>query len=164
MLFRSMGLELRGSRILLLGAGGAARGVIAPLLAQSPQALVVANRTAERAHELAARFRALGPIEAVSLDSIPGGVFDLVLNATSTSTRGETLPLEGKVLASAAVAYDMAYGAAARHFLERARSHGMRASDGLGMLVEQAAESFWLWRGKRPQTAPVLAELRLRQP
>jgi shikimate dehydrogenase len=155
----NMGVELRSRRILLLGAGGAARGVIAPLLAQSPQVLVVANRTVERAHELAARMRSLGPIEAVALDSIPGEKFDVVLNATSTSTRGETLPLPESVLAAGAVAYDMAYGAAARPFLERARSHGMRASDGLGMLVEQAAESFHLWRGKRPQTAAVLAEL-----
>jgi len=158
----NMGLELRSSRILLLGAGGAARGVIAPLLAQSPQLLIVANRTVERAHELAARMRSLGPIEAVALDSIPDGKFDLVLNATSTSTRGETLPLHEKVLVAGAVAYDMAYGRAAHAFLERARSHGMRASDGLGMLVEQAAESFELWRGKRPETAAVLVELRSR--
>ncbi len=160
----NMGLELRGSRILLIGAGGAARGVIAPLLARSPQVLVVANRTVERAHELAARFRTLGPIEAVALDSIPGGNFGLVLNATSTSTHGETLPLNDAVFASGAVAYDMAYGAPARPFLERARGHGMRASDGLGMLVEQAAESFQLWRGKRPETAGILAELRSRIP
>jgi shikimate dehydrogenase len=158
----NLGIELRASRILLLGAGGAARGVIAPLLAQSPEVLIVANRTAERAHELAARFRSLGAIEAVALDSIPDTGFDLVLNATSTSIRGETLPLHEKVFVPEAWAYDMAYGDGARGFLERARGHGMRASDGLGMLVEQAAESFERWRGKRPDTAPVLAELRSR--
>ncbi len=158
----NLGFTIGGARILLLGAGGAARGVIAPLLAKSPQLLLVANRTAERAHELAARFRSLGPIEAVALDSIPGGSFDLVLNATSTSTRGETLPLPDGVFAAGAFAYDMAYGSAARHFLERARSHGMKTCDGLGMLVEQAAESFELWRGKRPETAVILAELRSR--
>jgi shikimate dehydrogenase len=160
----NMGLALGGARILLVGAGGAARGVIAPLLAQSPQLLVVANRTVERAHELAARFRALGAIEGEALDSIRGGNFDLVLNATSTSTRGETLALDEAVFAPGAVAYDMAYGAAARPFLERSRSHGMKTSDGLGMLVEQAAESFRLWRGKRPETAVILAELRSRAP
>src|SRR5882672_6721131 len=158
----NMGFDIGGARILLLGAGGAARGVIAPLLAKSPGLLVIANRTVERAHELAARFRALGPIEAVALDSIPDSKFDLVLNATSTSTRGETLPLRPAVFASGALAYDMAYGSPARNFLARARGHGMRTSDGLGMLVEQAAESFELWRGKRPETAVVLAELRSR--
>ena len=158
----NMGFEIGGARILLVGAGGAARGVIAPLLAKSPQLLLIANRTAERAHELAARFRSLGPIEAVALDSIPGGSFDLVLNATSSSTRGETLPLPDAAFAAGALAYDMAYGSAARHFLERARGHGMKTCDGLGMLVEQAAESFELWRGKRPQTAVILAELRSR--
>ena len=158
----NLGVALRGARILLLGAGGAARGVIAPLLAQSPALVVIANRTVERAGELAAHFASLGEVRAVSLERIPANAYGLVINATSTSTRGEPLALADEVLPSAALAYDMAYGDAARPFLERARARGMRVSDGLGMLVEQAAESFQLWRGRRPSTAPVIAELRKR--
>jgi shikimate dehydrogenase len=158
----NLGLRLAGSRILLIGAGGAARGVIAPLLDEKPARLAIANRTVERARSLAAHFRSRGPVEAFSLEAIPGDEFDLVLNATSASTNAETLELPPRVFDARAFAYDMAYGAAARPFLERARSSGMNASDGLGMLVEQAAESFRLWRGKRPDTAEVLAHLRSR--
>ena len=155
----NLGLDLAGRRILLLGAGGAARGVLAPLLALDPAILVVGNRTAGRARELAQRFRGAGPVEGVGLDAT-GGDFDLVVNATSSSTKGETLAMPGHLFAAGATAYDMAYGPAARPFLERARAAGARASDGLGMLVEQAAESFFLWRGKRPDTAGVIAALR----
>jgi shikimate dehydrogenase len=159
---RNLGLQLRGKRILLLGAGGASRGVAAPLLALEPAALVVANRTAERAVELAARFRALGAIAGVGMESIPRQPFDLVVNATSSSVRGEALILPAYVLHAQTFAYDMAYGEAARAFLAHASAAGARVSDGLGMLVEQAAESFVLWRGRRPDTAAVLAELRAR--
>ena len=159
-LTRNLELILRGRRILVLGAGGAARGVIAPLLALAPERLVVANRTISRAEELARRFRQFGPIEAAGLDAIPGGPFDLVLNATSTSTQGEPLELASDAMGPATIAYDMAYGPAARAFLDAARSRVARASDGLGMLVEQAAESFAMWRGRRPETAPVIAALR----
>jgi shikimate dehydrogenase len=162
-LTRNLGLDLRGKRILLLGAGGAARGVAAPLLALEPAALVVANRTAARAFELAARFSALGEIEGVALRSIPTRPFDLVVNATSSSVRAEPLALPAHVLHARAFVYDMAYGEAARGFLARAADAGARAADGLGMLVEQAAESFALWRGRRPDTAAVLAELRARR-
>ena len=155
----NLGLELAGRRILLLGAGGAARGVLAPLLALAPAVLVVANRTRERASELARRFRDAGPVEGVGIDAMGGG-FDLVVNATSASTRDEPLALPGGLFAPGAVAYDMAYGRAARPFLESGRAAGARTSDGLGMLVEQAAESFFLWRGKRPDTASVIAGLR----
>jgi shikimate dehydrogenase len=161
-LVRNLAMDLAASRILLVGAGGAARGVIAPLLDAKPRKLVIANRTAERARELAQRFAVKAGVEAVALDAIPEEAFDLVLNATSTSTHGETLTLPGRVLKQGSLAYDMAYGPAAAAFLERARRHGMKASDGLGMLVEQAAESFRLWRGKRPATAAILAELRSR--
>jgi shikimate dehydrogenase len=153
---------LQAKRVLMLGAGGAARGVIAPLLAERPARLVVANRTAARASELASLFAAAGPIEAVALDAIPKDNFDLVLNATSSSTHGERLVLPRHVLDSASLAYDMAYGPAARAFVGEAAARGVQASDGLGMLVEQAAESFFLWRGKRPATATILAELRQR--
>ncbi|HEX7465145.1 MAG TPA: shikimate dehydrogenase [Usitatibacter sp.] len=158
----NLGVDLAGSRILILGAGGAARGVIAPLLEAGPLRVVIANRTMERARELAQRFAAEGRVEAVALDAIPKEEFDLVLNATSTSIHGETLALPAHVLRAGALAYDMAYGPGAAAFLARARAQGMRASDGLGMLVEQAAESFRLWRGKRPATAEILAELRSR--
>ncbi|MBL0142287.1 MAG: shikimate dehydrogenase [Betaproteobacteria bacterium] len=155
----NLGLALAGMRILVLGAGGAARGIMAPLLALSPVVLVVANRTKERAREIADRFRHSGPVEGVGLEAIGGG-YDLVVNATSTSTRGETLALPDGLFAPGAMAYDLAYGGAARPFLESARRAGARTSDGLGMLVEQAAESFHLWRGRSPDTAGVIASLR----
>jgi shikimate dehydrogenase len=155
----NLGLALAGRRILLLGAGGAARGVVAPLLALSPAVLVIANRTEERARELARRFADLGPVQPAGLDA-PGEAFDLVLNATSTSTRGEPLALRPAVFAPGATAYDMAYGKSALAFLETARAAGARPCDGLGMLVEQAAESFLLWRGRKPETASVIAALR----
>lgn len=155
----NLGLALRGRRILLLGAGGAARGVVGPLLALAPAALVVANRTPGRALALASAFAAAGPIEGAALDAMGGG-YDLVVNATSSSTRGEPLALPPGTFAPGALAYDMAYGPAAAPFLEAARRAGARASDGAGMLVEQAAESFFLWRGKRPGTAGAIAALR----
>ncbi len=158
----NLGMRLDGARILLLGAGGAARGVVAPLLEQRPAALVIANRTAERAKALAQRFASMGPVAASGLDDIPGEGFDLVLNATSTSTRGERLDIAERAWRGVSRAYDMAYGVAAEPFLAAARAHGCRASDGLGMLVEQAAESYLLWRGRRPLTAPVLSALRPR--
>ena len=156
----NLGVRLRGATILLVGAGGAARGVLAPLLAQQPARVVIANRGVARARELAQRFAARGPVEAAALDAIPAGDFDLLLNATSSSVHGERLALPAHAFASGKLAYDMAYGPAAQGFLELARGRGMRVSDGLGMLVEQAAESFLAWRGRRPDTAPVLAELR----
>ena len=161
-LMRNHGVRLDRASILVLGAGGATRGIIAPLLAQGPERLVIANRTASRAEELAPRFRGAVEVEGVALDAIPRARYDLVLNATSTSTHGETLELPEHALPPGAFAYDLAYGAGARAFVERARAAGMKASDGLGMLVEQAAESFEMWRGVRPETAPVMAELRLR--
>jgi shikimate dehydrogenase len=155
----NLGLDLAGRRILLLGAGGAARGVVAPLLALAPSLLVIANRTAQRARELAAAFAAAGRVEGTGLDAMGGG-YDLVVNATSSSTRGEPLELPAGTFAPGATAYDMAYGPAAAAFLAGARAAGARAADGLGMLVEQAAESFLFWRGVRPETVPVIAALR----
>jgi shikimate dehydrogenase len=155
--------DLAGIAILILGAGGAVRGVLAPLLEARPRRVVIANRTPARARELATRFAALGPVEAASLDALPREDFDLIVNATSAATRGEALELPRGAMRKGALAYDMAYGPAARPFVEGARSLGLEASDGLGMLVEQAAESFRLWRGVRPETAPVLAALRAQQ-
>ena len=155
----NLGFGIRGSSVLILGAGGAVRGVVAPLLARGPARIVIANRTVETARALARRF-ASSAIEPVALAAIPAERFDLVLNATSTSTRGERLDLPAHAISRGALAYDMAYGPAATAFTEMARSAGARASDGLGMLVEQAAESYFLWRGRRPATGPVLERLR----
>lgn len=159
----NLGLELAGRRVLVLGAGGAARGVIAPLLALGIASLTVANRTIDRAAELAERFRGLGSVTASGLEPLAGAPFDLVVNATSASTRGEALAIAAGTFAPGALAYDMAYGPAAAAFLGRAKAAGAaRCADGLGMLVEQAAESFRIWRGSRPRTAEVLARLRAR--
>jgi shikimate dehydrogenase len=163
-LTRNLGVQLRGARVLILGAGGAVRGVVAPLLEMAPARLVIANRTVAKAQELAMQFQTLGAIEAVPLAAIPAGGFDVVVNATSSSTRGEALDIPAHVIARGTLAYDMAYGPSARAFLDRAGAAGARTSDGLGMLVEQAAESFRLWHGRTPQTAPVLAALRRRFP
>lgn len=147
---------LTGKRILLLGAGGAARGVIEPLLEQQPAALVIANRTVSRAQELAALFghgiRACGFDEA----STP---FDLIINATAASLAGELPPLSPQLFTANTLAYDMMYGRDTP-FLSFARGHGAATADGLGMLVEQAAEAFYVWRGVRPDTGPVIASLR----
>ena len=161
---RNAGVALRGKRVLLLGAGGAAAGVIAPLLEAAPQRLVVANRTADKARELIARNKAsamLSNIELVALDlQALEGDFDVILNATASSLAGAALDLPGSVLAPGSLALDLMYGPAAAGFLGWAARHGATPRDGLGMLVEQAAESFELWRGMRPPAAPVLAELR----
>jgi shikimate dehydrogenase len=158
----NLGVSLAGARIALVGAGGAARGAIAPLLAAAPASLVIANRTLDRATALAREFAPLGPVEARSLADLAGGAFDVLINATSTSTHGTPFGLPAGSLASGALAYDMAYGPAARPFVENARALGARASDGLGMLVEQAAEAFRVWHGARPSTAAVLAAMRAR--
>ena len=161
-LTRNLALELRGARIVVLGAGGAARGVIGPLLALAPAAVEIANRTAGKAVELAQAFAPMGPVRALDWGALERASPALVINATSTSVRGEPLEIPANLFAPGVFAYDMAYGPAAGAFIESARRSGARASDGLGMLVEQAAESYFLWRGRRPQTQAVLAQLRQR--
>ncbi|QDQ27235.1 shikimate dehydrogenase [Chitinimonas arctica] len=152
--------ELRGKRILLLGAGGAARGVIAPLLAEKPARLLLANRSADKATQLAERFSAAN-LQATGLDALAGQAFDLVINATSASLAGQQLPLPPSLWRLETVAYDMMYGKEETPFLAQAAAGGVAMRlDGLGMLVEQAAEAFYLWRGVRPETQPVLTELR----
>jgi len=160
------GVALRGKRVLVLGAGGAAAGAIDPLLAARPAALVVANRTVARAQAMIERFAADAarlevPLSATTLEA-PGASFDVLVNATAASMQGAVPALPAGTLKPGALALDMMYGAAARPFLDWAEGHGARGRDGLGMLVEQAAEAFALWRGVRPDTAPVLAELRER--
>jgi shikimate dehydrogenase len=162
-LTRNLGVRLAGKRILLLGAGGAARGVLLPLLEQQPAQLYLANRTADKARalreELAVRAGACR-FEAGGFAELAGRQFDIVINATAASLADEAPPLPGGLYAPASLAYDMVYGRETP-FLAAARAQGAaRCADGLGMLVEQAAESFFLWRGVRPPTAPVLAQLR----
>lgn len=153
------GVSLEGARLLVLGAGGAVRGILEPLLEQVPASLRVANRTGEKAEALARDFRDLGEIRGGGLEAIEGP-FDLVINGTSASLAGELPPLPDDLFADGAIAYDMMYGAEPTVFLRWASERGARGVDGLGMLVEQAAESFFLWRGKRPDTEPVLKWLR----
>lgn len=158
---RNLRFALSGRRILLLGAGGAARGVIAPLLAAGPQSLHIANRNADKAQLLASSFADMAPVSGGSFAELAGKSFDLVINATSASLSGESLPLPAGLFAPGALAYDMMYGKAETPFLQLARTYGAGlCADGLGMLVEQAAEAFFVWRGVRPPTATVLAELR----
>ena len=157
----NLGFPLAGRRILLLGAGGAARGVIAPLLAGAPASLTIANRTADKARSLAAAFADLAAIDAGSFDDLAGKSFDLVINATSASLAGAALPLPAGLFAPGSLAYDMMYGKGDTPFIAQARVQGAgRLADGLGMLVEQAAEAFRVWRGVLPETAGVLAGLR----
>ncbi len=160
-LTENAGLNLEGKRILLLGAGGAVRGVLEPLLAQRPAMLVLANRTVEKAERLAREFADLGEIYASGFDWLEEPV-DLIINGTSASLSGELPRLAPSLVRPGqTVCYDMMYGARPTAFCSWAQTQGAaRALDGLGMLVEQAAEAFTLWRGVRPQTAPVLAELR----
>lgn len=155
------GFSLNGRRLLLLGAGGAARGALAPLLACRPASLFIANRSAAKAAALAAEFSDLGSIEGGSFEDLAGQAFDAVINATSASLAGAALPLPTGIFAPESLAYDMMYGQGDTPFLALARQQGAKhLADGLGMLVEQAAEAFFLWRGVRPETAPVLAALR----
>ncbi len=153
------GVELAGGRILVLGAGGAVRGVLEPLLAEGPASLLVANRTAAKAEALAEDFADLGPIHGGGFSAVDGA-FDLVINGTSASLAGDLPPLPETLFADGATAYDMMYGAEPTVFLRWSAERGARCLDGLGMLVEQAAESFFQWRSKRPDTAPVLEMLR----
>ena len=156
-LTRNLGLTLAGRRLLVVGAGGAARGILAALLGQQPSRLVLANRDASKARTVAGRFAALGPLDTAGLPELAGQSFDLIINATSASLKGMAPALPASV-ARDCVAYDMAYGKQPSPFLIWAQANGAGATHmGWGMLVEQAAESFYLWRGVRPNTAPLLA-------
>ncbi|WP_265531730.1 shikimate dehydrogenase [Pseudomonas saponiphila] len=155
------GVSLKGKRILLLGAGGAVRGALEPLLAQQPASVVIANRTVEKAERLAELFADLGPVSASGFDWLQESV-DLIINATSASLSGELPPIAGSLIEPGqTVCYDMMYGKEPTPFCRWASDHrAAQVLDGLGMLAEQAAEAFFLWRGVRPDSAPVLAELR----
>jgi shikimate dehydrogenase len=158
------GMTLAGARVLLLGAGGASAGVLGPLIEARPAEIVVANRTADKAQALVDRHadwaREHGVRLSVSSLQEPGQAYDVFINGTAASLSGGGVPVGPEVLKPGSLALDMMYGPAAQAFLDWARAHGAVARDGLGMLVEQAAESFAVWRGVRPDTAPVLAAMR----
>jgi shikimate dehydrogenase len=162
-LTRNLDLSWNSPRILLLGAGGAARGALVPLLSLKPHVLVIANRTVERAVALAREFGDLGPLSGCEFTKLEHDRFDLIVNATSASLRGEVPIIPIDVVDERTVCYDMAYGVGDTAFVAWAKRLGAgRAEQGWGMLVEQAAEAFELWRGVRPDTGPVLEALKQR--
>ena len=160
---------IAGRRVLLLGAGGAARGTILPLLMEAPARLLIANRTAAKARTLATEFSTLPTgvaapgVHGCGFDELgalpPGEVFDIVINATSAGLADSAIDIPNRLFAPGCLAYEMVYGKETP-FMTQARSAGAQVADGLGMLVEQAAEAFLIWRGVRPDTAPLLRELR----
>ena len=157
----NLGFPLAGKCVLLLGAGGAARGVIAPILERQLAGLFIANRNGDKADALAGQFSDLATVDAGNFAKTAGRTFDVVINATSASLSGAALPLPAGIFAPGSLAYDMMYGKGETPFLALAREQGAaHLADGLGMLVEQAAEAFFVWRGVRPDSAPVLAALR----
>ena len=161
---RNAGVPLAGRDVLLVGAGGAAAGVLGPLLHEAPRSVAVVNRTAARAQALVQTHTPLAMLQKTELLALDMQAlerdFDIIINATASSLAGAEVPVPAHVLRPGSLAYDMMYGAAAQPFLDWATRHGAQPRDGLGMLVEQAAEAFALWRGVRPPSAQVLAELR----
>ena len=157
----NLGLNLEGSNILILGAGGATRGIVGPLLEMRPGSLRIANRTLKRADELAERFESTGPVGASSFDMVPTDPpYDLVINATSVGPEGDIPPYPEAAVTENTFCYDLSYGATPTPFARWAREHGAaRSVMGWGMLIEQAAESFRIWRGIRPDTKPVLKQM-----
>jgi shikimate dehydrogenase len=159
-LVRNLGVTVSGARLLILGAGGATRGVLAPLLEQEPREIRIANRTPERARQLAGEFSDLGEISASGFDAVEDRPWDVVINATAASLAGEVPELPARCVGRDTVCYDMAYGRGDTTFMRWAAARGsQRAFKGWGMLVEQAAESYLLWHGVRPETKPVMGAL-----
>ena len=156
----NMATPLKGKRVLILGAGGATRGALLPLLAQEPALLVVVNRALQKAHDIASIGAQWGRVRSGRYAEQEGARFDIVINATSASLRAELPPIPASVFAHCDLAYELAYGKGLTPFLRQAQNAGVkRLADGVGMLVEQAAEAFAWWRGVRPQTAEVIAQL-----
>lgn len=157
---RNLGIALAGKRVLICGAGGATRGAVLPIAAQKPALLAVANRSADKAHRMRADFAAHLTLQTGGYADLAGECFDIVLNATSTGLSQDELPLPAGVYAPGALAYDLVYGKGLTPFLKQARAAGVtQLVDGVGMLVEQAAEAFEWWRGVRPDTRPVIERL-----
>ena len=156
----NLGVSIKGKRVLLIGAGGASEGVLHPLLAEQPELLIITNRTLDKALNMVKRVEARDEmlyvsVNAYAFDDLAGQQFDIVINATSAGLTDSQLPLPEDIFASGALAYDMMYGRVTP-FMAFAHQHGALVVDGLGMLIEQAAEAFYLWRGVRPDTAPVI--------
>ena len=157
---RNLGVSLAGKRVLLCGAGGATRGAIVPIALQKPALLAVANRSADKAHQLQRDFAGHVSLQTGGYDDLAGECFDVVLNATSTGLSQAALPLPAGVFAAGALAYELVYGKGLTPFLKQAQAAGVtQIADGVGMLVEQAAEAFEWWRGVRPDTRPVIDRL-----
>lgn len=153
--------EISGKRILILGAGGAARGILGPLLSQQPKSVMIANRTQCKALVLEQDFNKYGPVLAVDYESISKHTYDIIINATSTSLSSELPPLSSDIFENRPCCYDMAYQKKLTPFLLFAKAHGAsQCIDGLGMLVEQAAESFFLWHGIKPETLSIIKKIR----
>ena len=157
----NLGWAVRGLRVLVLGSGGAVRGILEPLMRERPKELLIVNRTASRAAQLASEFSDLGPVEGGAYSLIGSRQFDLVINGTSAGLSGEMPELPASLLTDHSCCYDMVYGAQPTVFMRWAAHHAAWAvSDGLGMLVEQAAQSFYLWNKAKPETRPVINQLR----
>lgn len=157
----NLDMTLHQKHILVLGAGGAVRGVLVPLLEQGPKQLTLANRTVEKAVELATTFGTIAPMQACGFDDLADQTFDIIINGTAASLGGEIPPVPVEVCQGCDLVYDMMYAKEPTPFMSWARQHGaVKSSDGLGMLVEQAAESFSVWRGMLPQTGPVISAVR----
>ena len=159
----NLGVDLEGSRILILGAGGATRGILGPLLEMQPASLCIANRTLDKAQDLATHFGTFGPVSACRFNAVPASEpYDLIINATSAGLHGDTPPYPKAAISDNTFCYDLSYGLNATPFSTWARDHGATKSVmGWGMLVEQAAESFHIWRDVRPDTAPVLKQMHI---
>ncbi|WP_020183021.1 shikimate dehydrogenase [Methylotenera sp. 1P/1] len=160
---QNLGIKIAGKRVLLLGAGGAADGVLQPLLNEMPASLVIANRTVDKAQTMVKKILSKDhnafSLTASAFDDLADAQFDIVINATSTGLTDTALPIPSSVFANGCLAYDMMYGRETP-FMKQAREAGAEVADGLGMLVEQAAEAFYIWRGVRPRTQPVIQQLR----
>jgi shikimate dehydrogenase len=161
----NLGVALKGARVLLLGAGGAARGVVLPMLERGPREITIVNRTAAKAHDLIGQFAAAAAeagclVNGGGPHAVDPSPYDVIVNATAGSLDATLPECDERAFGKGTLAYDMMYGAQPTVFMRHAQSLGARAADGLGMLVEQAAESFYVWRGVRPDSAPVLAALR----
>lgn len=158
---RNLDWDIQHKRVLILGAGGAVRGILQPLLAEHPTQVVIANRTVSKAQELATEFHDLGDVLARSFEQLAGEKFDIIINGTSASLSGDLPPLPGNLLNQNACCYDLMYGAEPTVFLKWALENGAaKTADGLGMLIGQAAEAFYLWRHIRPEVVPVITALR----
>ena len=160
-LLQNHSIQIKNKDVLIVGAGGAVRGILEEILAQQPASLLIANRTKQKAEQLAKDFSELGSIKGCGLDEINDTSFDIVINGTSASLKGDLPPLPGSIFRENSCSYDMMYAAQATPFMQWSTNNGATTVfDGLGMLVEQAAESFYLWRDVRPETKPVVQHIR----